>query len=385
MAWLDILRPHWKHSDPAIRLEAVKKLTREKLLGRIAAADPDPGIRYVAKQKAFVRRLIEASCRDCRGDFGGLGTQERTESAYARPPDGETWVRGTHFRRGIGLGSRMYLLDSGELARSTWHADYNWITHEYHAVPLKSLCAEEAAEWARALAETCAKGLTDAALLAEIILDVNMPEETRVAAVGNPAFADQHTLARLATGDSSVGVRLAAADKLADKDLQRSVYEDFARTDSRAVCRLTDERLLAEIAKTTTDEWICGNAFEKLQECASRYLGDQELLAHVAMTSYCTPHHEWAVERLTDQALLAQIVECAATRRELTWAHTAAVEKLTDPAYQPLLVQLALGSDMCGVSQAAARKITDPKLLAEIAATALDEGTRQEARRCSLR
>jgi tetratricopeptide (TPR) repeat protein len=53
MGILDLVRPGWKHSNKAVRLAAVHKLshTRSELLSRIAKSDSDPDVRMAAVEK----------------------------------------------------------------------------------------------------------------------------------------------------------------------------------------------------------------------------------------------------------------------------------------------------------------------------------------------
>ncbi len=48
MSLFDQLRPKWKHSDPAVRLEAVRGLEDQTALESIAACDPDEKVRVAA-------------------------------------------------------------------------------------------------------------------------------------------------------------------------------------------------------------------------------------------------------------------------------------------------------------------------------------------------
>ena len=65
MAFLDLFRPSWKHSDPAIRLKAVKKLTDSKILSKIADEDPDVAVRDVARQKQEPAEPEGVPCEVC--------------------------------------------------------------------------------------------------------------------------------------------------------------------------------------------------------------------------------------------------------------------------------------------------------------------------------
>ena len=53
MGFLDLFRPRWKHSDPAVRIDAVKSLTPEDVveLGHVVKRDKDARVRRLALKK----------------------------------------------------------------------------------------------------------------------------------------------------------------------------------------------------------------------------------------------------------------------------------------------------------------------------------------------
>ncbi len=61
MGFLDLFRPRWKHSDPAIRIEAVKSLTPEDVveLGHVVRRDKDARVRRLALKKISDPALLE--------------------------------------------------------------------------------------------------------------------------------------------------------------------------------------------------------------------------------------------------------------------------------------------------------------------------------------
>ncbi len=61
MGFLDLFRPRWKHSDPAIRIDAVKSLTPEDVveLGQVVRRDKDARVRRLALKKISDPALLE--------------------------------------------------------------------------------------------------------------------------------------------------------------------------------------------------------------------------------------------------------------------------------------------------------------------------------------
>ena len=62
MGFFDLFRPRWKHSDPAIRIDAVKSLTPEDVieLGQVVRRDKDARVRRLALKKISDPALLEA-------------------------------------------------------------------------------------------------------------------------------------------------------------------------------------------------------------------------------------------------------------------------------------------------------------------------------------
>lgn len=93
-----------------------------------------------------------------------------------------------------------------------------------------------------------------------------------------------------------------------------------------AVHFVTDQALLAEIAKSNDELDVCGEAFHKVR--------NQALHADIAMKSFHWQIRKRAVGELTAQALLAQVVRT----EEESHVRAAAIERLTD---QALLAEIA--------------------------------------------
>jgi len=118
---------------------------------------------------------------------------------------------------------------------------------------------------------------------------------------------------------------MAAAAKLADQTLAQATYAGVARdsdwvfsgTRAVAVAKLTDQSLIADIAKTDSSSVV--------RSAAVRMLTDQVVLADVAKRDEDRDVREATVETLTDQALLAEVAKTAADV-----ARAGAVKKLID-------------------------------------------------------
>jgi hypothetical protein len=136
-----------------------------------------------------------------------------------------------------------------------------------------------------------------------------------------------------------------------------------------AVEKLTDQALLADIAKKVKDDKAVRRAAASKRVAAVKDLTDQTLLAKIARTDKDSNMREASsdmlIDLITDQALLA---EMAKTDKD-SFIRLAAVKKLTD---QALLADIAKTDKHYLVSGAAVKKITKYDLLVEFVMTGND-------------
>ena len=170
-------------------------------------------------------------------------------------------------------------------------------------------------------------------------------------------IADQTLLADVAQKAYSGGIRLAAAKKLTDKALAQTIYADIAENGhwqqiDEAVTLLTDQGLLAEVAKSGTTGRVRLQVAEKLTDKALA----QRVFADIAKNG--EPIYG-VVERIIDQAMLADVAQ----KGYVGIVRLAAAEKLTD---QKLLEKIALTGSDAEVRIAAAARLTDNALAQRI-------------------
>jgi len=179
-------------------------------------------------------------------------------------------------------------------------------------------------------------------------------------------LTDQKLLAHLATADSNVGVRCAAAEQLTDQAVlaQIAAADSDAGVRRTAVDKLTDQALLTQLAEAHSDTDVRRAAVQKLT--------DQAVLKQYALADSDAGVRRAAAETLTDQAVLAQVAAAdddADVRR-------AAVGKLTGHL---VLTQIAAADSNAGVRRLAAERLTDQAVLARVAASDNDAGVRRLA------
>ena len=177
--------------------------------------------------------------------------------------------------------------------------------------------------------------------------------------------------------DPDPNVRSAAVEKLTDQ----SILAQIARTDSsprvRAVAagKLTGQELLAKIAKTDPSWRVCFEAVQKVT--------GQTQLADIARTATDSDIRGRAVKRLNDETLLAAIAKTDniwAVRRAAS-ARLADLESLVTVTGQTQLADIARTAADQDTRERAVKSLTDQALLAAIAKTAQDPNLRCDALR----
>jgi acyl carrier protein phosphodiesterase len=161
--------------------------------------------------------------------------------------------------------------------------------------------------------------------------------------------AIQNRLAKITINGRYPDVRNHAVEKL--KALL--AHGKYVYLSENAVERLTDESLLALIVKK--DDGLAGRA-------AVEKLTDQKLLGEVAKERHALGKEivKAAIDKLTDEKLLAEVARKWDQSSEQEIAK-AAIDKLTD---EKLLAEVAKSNSY--VAEAVIDKLTDQKLLAEV-------------------
>lgn len=88
MAFFDIFRPRWRHSDPDVRAEAVRGLDddQQDLFGTIAGDDPDPRVRRVAlKRVVDPAELLELAAAENDPQLRALAEERGLAAIFSSP------------------------------------------------------------------------------------------------------------------------------------------------------------------------------------------------------------------------------------------------------------------------------------------------------------
>jgi len=157
---------------------------------------------------------------------------------------------------------------------------------------------------------------------------------------------DEALLLEVVNNCEYMETRILAAQKLPDQSLVQSLYAYVAKNDyitykaKEAINKLTDQALLADVV-TSKSNADSKNAQSVVRAEAAYRLTDQTLLAKIAKKVKDLFILEIIVEKLTDQSALAYVAKNNCFKG--SFARTKAIERLTD---QSVLEELIKDKDI---------------------------------------
>ncbi|MFH1887440.1 MAG: hypothetical protein ABIM40_12170 [Pseudomonadota bacterium] len=361
MAWMDRFRPAWRRSDPAVRMEAVRRETDGGILARVALEDENQRVRIIA-----VGRLEDT------GTLARVAATDASEevclAAVERLSDDQILVT----LAGKSPSSRVRIAAVGRI-RDSEAALYLVKQHDDPQVR----CA-------------AVRILNSPATLGEIAHRSPF-SETRLAAVRQ--LKDAETLAAIAIGNQETALRLAAVERLRsvgrslDRDRTRALslpliqtpedqdpgllaphfqalgkmeypraLEAVARSGENhlvrweAVSRIKDDAVLADIVGT--------DASDRVRVAAAQCIGHQEEVAGLATSDTHYRVRIAAAGRIENETALMVVCESDPDVR----VRLAAASMLSDPA---LLGHVARNNVFPSVRLAAARKLSGKPFVRE--------------------
>ena len=216
MSLLDRLRPKWQHSDPEVRMTAVRQLGRDDqdLLSNLAREDDDPRVRRIAVKKIEDPRELQA-----------ISEHERNESL-------KELAAGRAAELLVARASSKDSLDGCEEALSR-------LTQTKHIVQVAIHAAHPSIRRA-ALAR-----LSDEKAVAEIAARASDPS-LREEALGR--VRDPSLLQRIAANGAAPEIALAAVEKIDDADTLHAIAEE------RHAHRSVREKAHARLELIMTDD-----------------------------------------------------------------------------------------------------------------------------------
>jgi len=77
MAFLDLFRPKWKHSDWTVRIEAIKEVTDQKVLASVAKNDVRRDVRIAAIKKVMDQNVLIDVAKDDKDGYVRVAAIEK--------------------------------------------------------------------------------------------------------------------------------------------------------------------------------------------------------------------------------------------------------------------------------------------------------------------
>jgi len=385
MAFADWFRPRWRHSNPAIRILAVKTLTKPAILARVATCDADANVRRTAVEMLSNQAVLgEVAKADADEELRSLALGQVTEATILadivqKGKPGDT--------RAAALARLTDATLLGEVARGNDDAE---------------------------LRRTATLRVTDSALLGEI---ATKDADVRVRQAAIPRVTDTAVLADIVMRETDPSMRQFAIDRI-DLSLvtDELVLSEVARSHhgvasrKAATARINSSTVLMEIADGTdnkelrelairrvTDQSLLATAV--IEECSSamailRIITDATQIGRIAKTAKSKEHREKAVARMQDEAALAEVANTdpeASVRAEAgkrlppaRWKDLLAIlnaKKPAVPAAAPaLLAEIARKAIDHEVRSAAVMRLDDGAVLAQVAERDSTESVRRDAR-----
>ncbi len=336
MGLLDLIRPKWRHSDAGVRLHAVATVGDQTVLARIAREDEDDRVR-----EAAIAKIDDPETLTRIAITGAISSAHK--AAVAKLKDQAVLAR-------IATAAMDIRVREAAVAKLTDQAFLSAIIASSNPRPIR-LAAMRA--------------LTDQPMLTKLAKD-DPDAAIRAAAAGQ--LTDRTLLQQIALGDGDASVRLAAAGAGGDALLARIATEDPDQPNREAAVGLLEDgetlfRIVMHKMDTATD--LLGDQFTVRagQDAALAKIADQAMLAKIAATVEDQPLARAALDRLTDQALICDVLQSP------HWfARQAAVKKLDDPL--PILDLIARDQDL-DVLETAVSHLAEPRFAAAVSDPAM--------------
>jgi len=310
MAFLDFLRPKWKHSNPAVRKAAVRRLTDARTLEHLAQNDADEEVRTAAS--ARLSGLIAALARSASEPAARLAAIARLDDsqvlASIARSDSDTTVR--------------------EAAVEKVHDE----------ALLVDILIDET-DWG--VASAAIDKLGGRPSLAHIATNA---KDASVRNQALSALKDDSARARIAKACKDADISRKAAYQIQDQALLADVARNAGTSGTRetAVWRLIDEDCLVDIARSDPEARIREAAAARLPRIALRRLRRVSDAAELLRQANESPSQEVRVAAcrfLSDRKLLTVLadkardlrVRGAAAQEAQAWTNSVGIRLLPVP------------------------------------------------------
>ena len=324
MGLLDLIRPNWLHSNPSVRLRAVEGISNSMTLTRIAREDVDDNVRQAA-----IGKLDDGEVLARIAMTGPISGAHR--AALAKIDDQSAMAR----------------VVTSAMDPRVRVAAVEKVTDQSF---LSSLLSSTSSSSIR---KAAASALTDQQQLALVAED---DPDADVRAPVAARLTDFTLQKKLASGDNSPHVRLAAASGDEGLLAELATSDEDPANQEAAVRMISSQEALFAVATKAMDVGtdLLGDQFvvRASQDAALARLTDERLLADIATKADDQRHVRAAVDRLSDHERIRQVLAS-----DNWFAREAAAKRVVDPHS---LLELITGEQDLDVLQAAVDRLADP-------------------------
>ena len=282
--------------DYKVRLEAIEKITDQKVLSQIALNDEDAGIRStviqnITDQKVLNQIVLKDDDSAVRLAAIPLITNQKVLAKVALE-DNDSMVKKEAVKKITDqeVLIKIALNDKDVLTR--WRA-VKKITNQEVLIKIALSNEDEDVRW------EAVEKIKDQKVLAQIALK-DEDEDVRLQAVEK--ITDQKLLGQIALKDTDKHIRLVAFTKITDQKLleQIALISKDSNIRARATSKIKDQKVLAQIALKDEDEDV--------RMIAVTNITDQKVLGQIALKDKDEHIRLVAVDKITDKKVLNQII-----------------------------------------------------------------------------
>lgn len=359
--------------DVNVRNLAVEKVTSQTILAQVAVEDEHSSTRYIAVDKLTdqavltkiameekdlqIRALALERLTD-KDAFGHTDFQRQMISA-------KKIVASKDFYDAVRLVDKLthqealalVAVESTETRTRT-----RWI---YRSITTAHSCYSEEEEWIETIGDIAVKGITDQAILAQVVIDAG---DVNVRRAVVEKLTDQATLAQVAVNDEALDIRKMAIDKLTDQEQIGNVVVNAKDSPARyaAFKKLTDQKVLGSVIAESEDSYVRYLAIQKLT--------DQPLLLHIVENGKTWKERRQALAKRANHSE-TEVLALNALDDNVRATH---VENVSSPF---ILLYIAYGDGNADVRLAAVTNehFTDQDALVDISRNDESESVREAA------
>lgn len=241
MALFDMIKPKWKHSDPQVRLQAVKDIDDEKILEQIVKDDESIEIVYVAFNKIEDNSLRKSLIKYI---------DDQNFLIYIAKNDDNDYVRREAIKK----------IEDIDVLADIYKKDFrNRVTSE--AIEDKMLT------------------IVDRTYNQDKLIDiVKMNNYWKAVEEAFKKITDESAMLDIAKNARTENARSLAVRKITDDNVLKEIFNyDFSSRVRWAVIEnINDESFLTDLAENSEDKYI--------RERAVKKISDKDLLIHIAKT-----------------------------------------------------------------------------------------------------